>query len=529
MARSSSRSSVSTLKVRGGVRRLVIVFGDQLDHDASWRDNFDPSKDAVLMMEVEDESRHVPSHKQRTALFLSAMRHFALELKDNGMRLHYVALDDPDNLQSFDGEMRRAIASLTPALVQAVLPGEWRVRQAVESACKAEDVSLEWLEDRHFLTTPEEFSDWASGRKSLVLEHFYRRERKRLGVLMDGGEPVGGRWNFDQDNRRSFKAPPRPTAPPNHSVDSITTEVFSLLDAQLPDLSGSIESFNWPVTRRQALAALNDFIKHRLPHFGPFQDAMWTGERTLYHSRISPALNLKLLHPRECVDRAIEAYESGAAPLNSVEGFIRQIIGWREFIRGVYWHEGPDYAERNGLLARGSLPEFYWTGDTDMTCMRECLSQVIDDGHGHHIQRLMVTGNFALIAGIHPRAVSDWYLGMYVDGVDWVTLPNTLGMSQHADGGVVGTKPYAASGAYINRMSNYCSNCRYDVKKRTGEIACPFNTLYWHFLIRNEERLAGNQRMALIMKNVRTMPKEERVEITRDGDAVRRRFGVTAS
>jgi deoxyribodipyrimidine photolyase-related protein len=280
------------------------------------------------------------------------------------------------------------------------------------------------------------------------------------------------------------------------------------------------------VTRTEARRALKDFVEHRLADFGRYEDAMWTDEATVNHSRLSPGLNLKLLSPRECVDAALDAYHSGHAPLNSVEGFVRQLIGWREFIRGVYWFEGAEYAERNGLDHHGHLPDMYWSGDTEMACMRQCIGQVLDQAYGHHIQRLMVTGNFALLSGVHPRAVSDWYLGMYVDAVDWATLPNTLGMAMHADGGVVGTKPYAASGKYISRMSNYCDECRYDVNERTGETACPFNTLYWDFLIRHRERFRSNNRMAMMLKHVDRMTQAQRVEITVSAGSLREDLGI---
>jgi deoxyribodipyrimidine photolyase-related protein len=317
--------------------------------------------------------------------------------------------------------------------------------------------------------------------------------------------------------------------------DDITRDVFASIRRILPDLPGDAESFAWPVTREQALAALNDFVACRLAQFGPFEDAMWTGEPTLYHSTLSSALNLKLLNPRECCERAIAAYHAGGVPLQSVEAFVRQIIGWREFIRGVYWLEGPAYADRNGLDQHGELPTFYWTADTDMACMKSCLGQVINTGFGHHIQRLMVTGNFALISGVHPRAVSDWYLGMFIDGIDWVTLPNALGMVMHADRrpssakgttGLVGTKPYAASGKYIQRMSNYCSRCRYDPAERSGPAACPFTLFYWDFLIRTRDTLADNQRMSMILKHVDRMTPEARTQITIDADLLRKKLGI---
>jgi len=352
--------------------------------------------------------------------------------------------------------------------------------------------------------------------------------RRRFDVLMtEGGDPVGGAWNFDKENRETLgdDAPEIPS-PISFRPDKATQDVFRLVEERFPDAYGSLDGFDWPVTRAQARRALTDFVKKRLPRFGTYQDAMATGERWLFHSRLSAALNLHLLDPRECVAAAVEAYTSGHAPINSVEGFVRQLLGWREFIRGVYWAEGPAYVERNGLRQHGDLPEMYWTGATDMRCMRESLGQVLERGYGHHIQRLMVTGNFALLAGVHPRAVSDWYLGMYVDAVDWVTLPNTLGMAMHADGGVVGTKPYAASGKYIQRMSDYCAGCRYDPAKRTGEAACPFTTLYWDFLIRHRRSMRDNNRMAMIFKNVDRLGEGQRAEITVEARRVRRRLGV---
>jgi deoxyribodipyrimidine photolyase-related protein len=321
-------------------------------------------------------------------------------------------------------------------------------------------------------------------------------------------------------------------APRRFRPDGITQQVLGLVARRFSDAPGQLESFQWPVTRKQARVALRDFITKRLPGFGPYQDAMWANEPFLNHSLLSPLLNLKLLRPRECIDAAVEAWQAGDVPLPSVEGFVRQILGWREFIRGVYWYEGPGYGERNGLDQHGRLPDFYWNGDTDMACMHQALGQVLARGYGHHIQRLMVTGNFALMAGVHPRALSDWYLGMYVDAVDWVTLPNTLGMVMHADArpgemrGLVGTKPYAASGAYIRRMSNYCTGCSYDPKKRAGEGACPFTVFYWDFLARNRERLARNPRMAMAWKNLQRLSAAEQKAIRDDASHLRGRFGI---
>lgn len=521
--------------------RLAIVFGDQLDLDAAIIPTLGPN-DTVLLMEVATESRHVPSHVQRTALFLSAMRHFAAELIRRKVHVRYVTLDDPENTGAFETEIARAAAALKPSEIVCTHPGEWRVLAMLERVRDSTGIPLTILSDEHFLTDPDEFAAWAKGRTALTMEFFYREQRRKTGYLMEGtgksAKPAGGEWNFDKENRLPFgkNGPePRPRPPIAFKPDDTTGAVLAAMKRVLPDLPGGFETFTWPVTRKQALAALDDFITHRLAQFGPFEDAMWTSEPTLYHSTLSSCLNLKLLNPRECCERAIEAHGAGKAPLQSVEAFVRQIIGWREFIRGVYWLEGPSYADRNGLDQHGTLPPFYWNGDTDMACMKACVGQVLDTGFGHHIQRLMVTGNFALISGVHPRAVSDWYLGMFVDGVDWVTLPNALGMVMHADRrdgaakgttGLVGTKPYAASGKYIQRMSNYCTNCCFDPAERSGPTACPVTVFYWDFLIRTRKQLAQNQRMAMILKNVDRMTPQARTQITIDADLLRKKLGI---
>ena len=515
--------------LRGPVETLFVVLGDQLDRQSELFSQIDTRNDALLMMEVGHESTSPVSHAQRTGMFLSAMRHHALWLKDRGFRVEYVGLDDEDNTQHFGGEIARAVARLGAHRVVVTEPGDHRVRRELEKACNSAGVSFEIAPDAHFLTTRSQFERWAKGRKSLTMEYFYRDQRKGLGILMDGTEPIGGQWNYDHDNRETFKRAPRPAPEPALEPDEITLEVFELLGHQLPDLPGSFDGFNWPVTREEALVWLDDFIEHRLPKFGTYEDAMWSGERTLYHSRLSAAMNLHLLSPRECVDRAVEAFEQNAAPINAVEGFVRQIIGWREFIRGVYFHEGPGYVDRNELEESGRLPEFYWSGETDMACLRDCIGSVLEGAYAHHIPRLMVMANFAMLLGVTPKAVSDWYLGMFADGIDWVTAPNVIGMALHADGGVVGTKPYAASGKYIQRMSNYCENCVYDVKKRTGASACPFNTLYWDFLIRHRERFAGNHRMAMILKNVDRMKQSEITEVTVSARRLRVSFGSAES
>ncbi|MEZ6193635.1 MAG: cryptochrome/photolyase family protein [Phycisphaerales bacterium] len=418
--------------------------------------------------------------------------------------------------------------NLMPQQVACIEPGSFTVRDEIEAACRGFGLNVSFTPDPHFTCDLKVFNDWADdGRKNLVMENFYRMQRKRLGILMDSdGEPEGGEWNYDKQNRRTFKRSPHPPPPPTFKPDDVTRQVLKEVSELLPELYGKPSGFNWPVTRGQALQALVDFIDNRLPQFGDYQDAMWHGEHTLYHSLLSPPLNLKLLNPREVVHAAVRSYRAGKAPLNAVEGFIRQVIGWREFIRGVYFHEGPGYAHRNGLKQDGRLPDFYWSGDTDMRCMRDALGGVISTAYGHHIARLMVTGNFALIAGVGPIAINDWYLGMYADAVEWVTTPNTVGMVMHADGGVVGTKPYAASGKYIDRMSNYCADCTYNMNQRVGEQACPFNTFYWDFLIRNKSHFKKNHRMRMILKHVEKMDKQERDEITQQAEALRERMGI---
>ena len=527
-----------------GGGRLAVIFGDQLDLDAPLISTLG-ADDTVLMMEVASESQHVPSHVQRTTLFLSAMRHFAADLIKRKIRVRYINLEDPENTGAFESELTRAVTALNPTQIVCTQPGEWRVLTILERVRDATGIPLTILPDEHFLTTVEEFAAWAKDRTALTMEFFYREQRRKTGYLMEGhgkgAQPVGGVWNFDKENRLPFgkQGPsPKPRKPLSFKADATTHAVISAMKQVLPGLPGATESFGWPVTREQALAALDDFITHRLTNFGAYEDAMWTNEPTLYHATLSSSLNLKLLNPRECCARAIEAFNAGKAPLQSVEAFVRQIIGWREFIRGVYWLEGAGYADRNGLDQQGKLPDFYWTADTDMACMKACVGQVLETGYGHHIQRLMVTGNFALISGVHPRAVSDWYLGMFIDGVDWVTLPNALGMVMHADRrpkaskgvtGLVGTKPYAASGKYIERMSNYCTDCRYDPAERSGPSACPVTVFYWDFLIRTRTQLSHNQRMAMIMKNVDRLTPQTQTQITIDAALLRKKLGMTVA
>jgi deoxyribodipyrimidine photolyase-related protein len=504
-------------------RHLVLVLGDQLDLDASAFDGFDPVRDAVWMAEVADESTHVWSSQPRTVMFLAAMRHFAQALREAGRPLHYTALDDADNRGSLAAQLQAEIERLRPAGLVMTAPGDWRVLQAIKAVARATGMPLDLREDRHFYGSVREFAAHARGRKQLRMEYFYRQMRQRHGVLMDGAQPEGGQWNFDADNRESFgpagpgRVPPRLVFEP----DALTREVIALVRARLGTHPGHLDSFAWPVTRAQALLALQRFVAERLPHFGRWQDAMWPGEPWLYHAHLSAALNLKLLNPREVVDAAVAAYRAGAAPLAGVEGFVRQILGWREYVRGIYWTRMPGYADLNALDAPHDLPGFFWTGHTDMACLRDALGQTLQHGYAHHIQRLMVTGLFALMYGVQPQQVHAWYLAVYVDAVEWVELPNTLGMSQYADGGLMASKPSVATGKYIQRMSPHCKGCRYNPARRTGDAACPYTTLYWDFLMRHEARLAANPRMALQVKNVVRLDEAEKRAIRARAAAVR--------
>ena len=506
------------------LRHLVLVLGDQLNHDASALDGFDPAQDAVWMAEVREESTHVWSAQARTALFLSAMRHFADELRAAGRPLVYTLLDAPDNTGTLAGELARAVAAHRPQALVMTAPGDWRVLQALRGAARAAGLTLALRDDRHFYATVRDFAAHAAGRKQLRLEYFYRALRQRHGVLMDGEQPAGGRWNFDADNRESFGAdgpgavPPLPLFAP----DATTQAVLALVREQFGSHPGGLDGFAWPVTRAQALAALDDFITHRLPAFGRWQDALWPGQPLLWHSGLSAALNLKLLSAREVVDAAVAAWQAGRVPLASCEGFVRQILGWREYVRGVYWTHMPGYAELNALDAQQDLPAWYWSGDTEMACLRDAITQTLHHGYAHHIQRLMVTGLYALLLGVRPQQVHAWYLGVYVDAVEWVELPNTLGMSQYADGGLMASKPYAATGKYLQRMGPHCRGCRFDPALRVGERACPFTTLYWDFLLRHEATLAGNARMALQVKNLARLGEADRAAIRDRAAAIRR-------
>jgi deoxyribodipyrimidine photolyase-related protein len=495
---------------------LRLILGDQLTRDISSLDGLDAKRDIILMVEVMEETTYVPHHKQKITFILSAMRHFAQSLSDEGLKIDYVKLDTPGNTGSFTHELKRAIQRHKISRIIVTEPGEWRVLEMMRSWSDIFGLPVEICEDDRFFCTRGRFARWAEGRKSFRMEFFYREMRRETGFLMEGGEPVGGQWNFDHDNRKSL--PANIKSPQRHRFmpDAITQEVMALVSKKFPTHIGSLENFGWAVTRKEALLALNHFINDCLPTFGDFQDAMKQGEPFLFHSIISPYLNCGLLTAREVCIAAERAWKKGSAPLNAVEGFIRQILGWREYVRGIYWHGMPQYAQSNALEAQRALPAFFWTGQTRMNCIAQVVQETQAHAYAHHIQRLMVTGNFALLAGIAPKEIEAWYLAVYADAYDWVELPNVHGMVLFADGGMLASKPYAASGAYIDRMSDYCKKCYYKVKEKSGESACPFNRLYWYFISQNEKKLSKNPRMAMPYKTLARMSAERRAEILLD-------------
>jgi deoxyribodipyrimidine photolyase-related protein len=492
--------------VRGTLR---LVLGDQLTPRIAALQDLDPEADVVLMAEVQAECTYVKHHAKKLVLVLSAMRHFARALSARGVRVDYVKLDDPANSQSIAGEVLRATRRLRPRNVVATEPGEFRLLEDMRGwheTLRAHGVeSVEIRDDTRFFARIQEFRAWARGKRTLRMEFFYRDMRRRHGFLMDGAAPAGGKWNFDAENRKSLPAAVHVPEPPSFRPDTITREVIALVQARFPTHLGTAEDFAFPVTAADAKSALNDFITHRLPRFGDWQDAMKTGAPFLFHALISPALNLGLLDPRDICAAAETAWRDGQAELNAVEGFIRQILGWREYIRGIYWLHMPGYAAKNFFGATRQLPSFYWTGNTRMNCLKQSITDTIANAYAHHIQRLMITGNFALLAGLDPAEVDEWYMIVYADAYQWVEMPNTRGMALFADGGVVGSKPYAASGAYINRMSDYCKTCAYDVKDAVGGNACPFNYLYWDFFARHTKLIGGNPRLGMPLRTLANM------------------------
>ncbi|MGB0844393.1 MAG: cryptochrome/photolyase family protein [Alphaproteobacteria bacterium] len=496
--------------------KLRLILGDQLNTNITSLKGIDKRADVVLMCEVRTEATYVKHHKKKIAFLFSAMRHFAIELEKAQFQVKYTRYDDPLNAGSLLGEVKRYCRQYDVDEVIITEPGEYRLKTEMTGWASELGCPVTIREDTRFLCSTADFNNWASGRKQLRMEFFYREMRKKYAVLMDGEKPVGGQWNYDADNRKpptenlivpeTYKAEP----------DKISAHVIKLVEQHFPDHFGDVYPFHFAVTRDQALSALDQFIAKRLHKFGDFQDAMVQGEAWMYHSHISFYINCGLLNPLECIRAAENAFHHDQAPLNAIEGFIRQILGWREYVRGVYWLKMPSYKTENYLEATRKLPSFYWDAQTQMNCLRQCVSETKQNAYAHHIQRLMVLGNFALLTGIHPDEVNEWYMLVYADAYEWVELPNVTGMILFADGGELGSKPYAASGAYINKMSNYCKSCRYKVSKKNGPDACPFNYLYWNFLMENDDKLRDNPRLRLVYKNVDRMDEGKRQAVLDD-------------
>ncbi len=478
---------------------LRLILADQLSLSISSLEGLDNVRDCVMLCEVMEEATYVPHHPKKIAFLFAAMRHFAASLEADGIRIRYVRLDDPANSGSFTGEVERAVTDLKPDRVIVTEPGEYRVGKMMRGWQSALDVPVEILPDTRFIASHREFTAWAKGRQELRMEFFYREMRRKTGLLMEaGGKPSGGEWNYDKQNRKPPKAGMTSPKRIRHPKSAITRDVLALVRDRFGHHFGDLEPFHFAVTRKQALIELDHFIAEVLPEFGDFQDAMVAGEPYMFHSLLSSYLNAGLLEPLEMCRKAEGAWREGRAPLNAVEGFIRQIIGWREYVRGIYWLLMPDYGTRNALNATRPLPAFFWGAETGMACVADAVRHTREHAYSHHIQRLMVTGNFALLAGLDVGQVQDWYLAVYSDAYEWVEMPNTLGMALYGDGGMVASKPYAASGKYIDRMSNFCASCRYDPAEMTGDTACPFNPLYWDFLVRHEDKFRANRRMPYV-------------------------------
>ena len=493
-------------------KRIILILGDQLDEAHPALSDYNADTDIILMVESSFEANYVWSHKARIAIFLSAMRHFAQKLSKSGYTVQYIKGSELSLAEAIRNEIRRYQATH----LIFVTPGEFRLKAELESLAKECRVELKVLEDTHFYCSLEEFKAWVGSKKELRLEYFYRYMRKKHDILIEqDGTPVGGEWNFDDQNRRPFpkQGPGLIPPPPFFEQDSITKEVIAYVESKYADHPGSLQEFKWAVTREQSLEALHYFVRHRLRNFGTHQDAMWKKTPFGWHSILSAALNLKLLNPREVIAEVLKAFKEQGLDLATVEGFIRQIIGWREFVRGIYYLDMPNLAEQNFFSHQRALPKWYWSGETKMNCMKDAIGQTLEYGYAHHIQRLMVTGNFALLAEILPKAVSDWYLAVYVDAIEWVEMPNVLGMALFANGGRFTSKPYIASGAYINRMSNYCHGCAYQPSIKSGEGACPMTTLYWNFLLKHQNSLEKNPRTRLMTVNLKKFSEQEKADI----------------
>ena len=483
---------------------LRLILGDQLNEKHSWFDKINPNV-IYVMMEVRSETDYVKHHIQKVSAFFAAMRSFSESLQAKGHHVHYIRLDDPENKHDFSLNIA-ALVNLTHAKsVEYQCPDEYRLHKLLASLRHELGVPVQSVSSEHFLVEMHEFATYFNKDKMPIMEFFYRKMRKKYQIMMEsnGDDPTGGKWNFDHLNRN--KLPANIPIPQRFTIKNDVSDIVSMIQQQGITTFGSVQpkSFVWPINRVQALDLLQDFLENGLASFGTYQDALTDRDPFLFHSRLSFALNSKILHPLE-VCRACLAYweDHPEIDIAQVEGFIRQIIGWREYVRGVYWVTMPEYASKNYLNHQEKLPQMYWSGQTKMACMKQAIGQSLEFAYAHHIQRLMVTGNFALLLGVHPDEVDAWYLGVYIDAIEWVEMPNTRGMSQFADGGIVGTKPYVSSANYLHKMGDHCKNCHYNYKEKIGEKACPFNALYWDFYIRHEDKFRTNPRVSMAYRHI---------------------------
>ena len=497
---------------------LIPVLGDQLSTNLPSLADADKKNTVVLLTECMEEATYIKHHQKKLVFVFSCMRHFGALLESKGWQVDYIKLTDKGCPKSIPQSIKRAVKKHTCTSIVMTEAAEYRLQQSLLSLQSESKIPFTLLQDTRFLCDHEKFQQWADSRKQLRMENFYRDMRVQTGLLMDGKKPLGGQWNFDKDNRKPAGDSVEFSAPKRFKPDDITNECIALVQKKFPDNIGHTENFWFATSARQAKAALKHFIDQSLPTFGDYQDAMLAGERFLSHSVVSMYINVGLLDPLDVCRQVEKAYHDGHAPINAVEGFIRQIIGWREYVRGIYWLKMPQYVDENFFNHTRPLPDFYWTGDTQMACLQASIDQTIQEAYAHHIQRLMITGNFAMLTGVNPKEVHEWYLAVYADAYEWVELPNTFGMSQFADGGLLGSKPYAAGGNYINKMSNYCKHCSYKISKKSGEQACPFNYLYWHFLNTNKDKLANNHRLAQVYRTWDRMKDERKAEIAADSE-----------
>jgi len=499
---------------------LRLILGDQLNLNHSWFQKRSAEVTYVLM-EVRQETDYVKHHVQKVAGFFAAMRNFAHELESNGHRVIYLFLNDPENAQSFEQNLKNIIRKHKFKRFEYQQPDEYRLDRQLQALAGRLPLTSEAVDTEHFLTGRQDVQQFFDGKKSYRMESFYRSMRKKHDILMEDGSPAGGQWNFDQENRNPYDDAVQ--IPPPKCFDNEVSDIAAMIEDAGVKTFGEIEPerFGWPISRSQALELLDDFLRRRLSHFGVYQDAMSRESWALFHSRLSFALNTKMLHPMEVIRAAIRWAEDGRTrevDLASLEGFVRQILGWREYMRGIYWARMPEYETLNFFDHQAPLPDYYWSADTRMNCIRHAVAQSLKHAYAHHIQRLMITGNFALLAGVHPDAVDAWYLGIYIDAIQWVEIVNTRGMSQFADGGIVATKPYISSANYIHRMSDYCEACHYAAARKSGDKACPFNSLYWDFLHRHRGRLEKNPRVAMMYRTLDRMKKENRTEILKQAE-----------